>query len=373
MKPSYVVCSVAFLVAVQPLSLFADTFGQTNLVSDIPGTALVTDTNLKNPWGMSFSKTSPIWVSDQATAKSTLYTGTGVPAPLIVSVPPTSPPPTGPTGQVFNSAGSGNFMDGSSPAIFMFSTLAGTIDAWNASNGTTAAVKATTPGAVYTGLALANNGSGNFLYTANFVSGGGIDVFDSAFAATKLSGSFTDPNALPGYSPYNVQAINGKLYVEYAQFNPANHMAAIGTGLGYVDVFDTNGNFLQRLATGGQLDAPWGVAIAPVGFGNLGNDVLIGNFGNGEINAYTTSGTWVETLSDSHGAPLVNSGLWGIAFGNPSANPMALYFAAGINNQADGLFGDIVAIPEPSTWMLGGLGLMALIAVARTILSSATN
>jgi uncharacterized protein (TIGR03118 family) len=368
MKP-YVVCSLATLVAMLPRSVSADTFGQTNLVSDIPGMALTTDPNLKNPWGMSFSATSPIWVSNQGTTTATLYTGAGVRAPagnpLVVSVPPTSPPPTGPTGQVFNSAGTGNFIDGTSPANFIFSTLAGTIDAWNPSNGTTAAVKATTPGAVYTGLALANNGSGNFLYAANFVAGGGINVFDSTFTTTKLSGSFTDPGALPGYSPYNIQAINGKLYVEYAQFNPANGMAVVGSGLGYVDIFDFNGNLLQRLATGGQLNAPWGVAVAPAGFGNLSGDVLIGNFGNGEINAYTSSGSWLEALSDSTGAPLVNSGLWGLAFGNSSANPMALYFNAGINNQADGLFGDIVAIPEPSAWMLGGLGLLALISLRR--------
>ncbi len=353
MKTNHLVCLLAFIAASLNRPLAADTFAQNNLVSDLPGMAAVTDSNLKNPWGMSFSPTSPIWVSNQGSNTSTLYSGTGTPAALVVSVPPTSPPPTGPTGQVFNSTASDFVLANGTKATFLFDTLAGTVNGWNGGSGTTASVVLTTAGASYTGLALGNNGSANYLYAANFVSGGGITVLNSSFSTATLPGTFTDPNLPSGYEPYNIQNVNGKLYVEYAQINPATGRAVTGLGLGYVDVFDTNGNLLQRLVSGGQLDAPWGVAIAPSGFGSFGNDVLIGNFGNGEINVYDpTSGTYIGTLSNATGAPLVNSGLWGIAFGNSAANPNALYFAAGINNEADGLFGDIVAVPEPAGWGL---------------------
>jgi uncharacterized protein (TIGR03118 family) len=339
------------LCSISATSLFGASFAQTNLVSDIPGMAAFTDPNLKNPWGMSFSATSPFWVSNQVTGTSTLYSGTGVPNPLVVTVPPGSP-----TGQVFNSAGAGNFANPSNgnAATFIFATLAGTIDVWN---GGTAAVAATTvPGAVFTGLALANNGAGNFLYAADFA-GGKIQVFNSSFAATSLSGNFVDPNLPAGFSPYNVQNVGGKLYVQYAAVDPITHQASAVAGQGIVDAYDLNGNLISRLVSaGGTLNAPWGVAIAPAGFGNFGGDLLIGNFGDGKINAFNAlTGAFQGTLTDISGNPIVNSGLWGIAFGNSAANPNALYFAAGINGQADGLFGNIQAVPEP-----GALGLLAI-------------
>jgi uncharacterized protein (TIGR03118 family) len=358
---------IALLFSAQSLVLLASPFGQTNLVSNVPGLAATLDANLKNPWGMSFSGTSPIWVSNQGSNNSTLYTGTGVPQALVVTVPPTSPPPTGPTGTVFNSAGAGNFLSPANGAAsnFIFATLAGSIDAWNGSNGTTASVVASTAGAVYTGLAIGNNGSNNFLYAANFA-GGRIDVFNSSFAPTTLAGSFTDPNLPAGYVPYNVQNLNGKLYVEYATVNPVTHEAAVGAGLGIVDLFDANGNFLQRLASNGSLNAPWGIAIAPAGFGEFGGDVLVGNFGDGKINAFNpVSGNWLGVLTDSSGNPIVNDGLWGIAFGNSSANPNALYFSAGINDEADGLFGEIQAVPEPAAAALLGLGCLGMAVIAR--------
>ncbi len=225
--------------------LFADTaFSQMNLTSDIPGMAQNTDPNLKNPWGVSFAPTSPFWVSNQVSGNSTLYDGKGVIVPLVVSTPPGNP-----TGQVFN--GTGQFAEpGGNSAVFIFATLGGTIDGWNMNNGTTAAMLATKTGAVYTGLALANNGSSNFLYAANAT--GGIDVFDSNFKSVTLSGSFVDPSLPKGFTPYNVQNIGGNLY-RYSDG------LTTGAGLGVVSEFDANGHFMRELAAGGALDAPWGL------------------------------------------------------------------------------------------------------------------
>src|SRR5271166_4088485 len=198
------ICTFALLVGASG-SLFASAFYQTNLVSDIPGMAAVTDSNLKDPWGMSFSGTSPIWVSDRASGVATIYNGlTGAALSLVVTVPPGAP--VGPTGQVF--AGGAGF---SGSPNFIFDTLGGTIDTWN--GGTTATVVGTTPGASYEGLASANG----TLYAANFGSAGGINVFNSIYAPETLSGNFTDPNIPAGYSPFNIQNINGLLYVEYAK------------------------------------------------------------------------------------------------------------------------------------------------------------
>lgn len=345
------------LLLVASGSLFADSFSQTNLVSDLSTeNASFIDPNLKDPWGMSFSATSPIWVSDRATGVSTLYAGTGTPASLVVTVPPGTAT-TGPTGQVFAGPTTSFVLNGN-PASFIFDTLGGTVDAWN--GGSTATIVATTVGARYEGLALANN----MLYAANFVAGGGINVFNSSYAPVTLSGSFTDPNLPAGYAPFNIQNVNGKLYVEYAKLAAGIPVPLPGGG-GYVDAFDTNGNLLQRLVSNGPLDAPWGITMAPAGFGSFGGDLLIGNFGNGEINAFNPiNGNSLGTLTDASGNPIVNSGLWAIAFGNNSANPNALYFTAGINSGNDGLFGDIQAVPEPAAFGLAVLGILGLLGYA---------
>lgn len=330
----------AFAVALSPQLLSADTFTQTNLVSDVPGDAFHTDADLKNPWGVSFAPTSPFWISNQASGTSTLYDGAGNKTPLTVPIPAGTPPLTGPTGQVF-SGGSGFDLPGGNPAFFIFDTLNGTIDGWG---GTNPAVQlASTPGAIYTGLALATSGGSNHLYAAD--STGQIRVFDNGYHPVTLTGNFTDPNATPGFVPFNIELVGSNLYVTYAKLTP------MGTGLpgGYVDVFTTGGTFVNRLTTGGALDAPWGMALAPAGFGNFGGDLLVGNFGNGEINAYNpATGTWVGTLDGPNGVPIVNDFLWSLAFrtGGANVNTDALYFAAGINNQQDGLFGEI-ATPEP--------------------------
>jgi len=307
--------------------------------------APVTDTNLKNPWGVSFGTTTPFWVSNQVTNNSTLYSGTGSIVPLVVSVP------GGPTGQVFTGASS---FTGS--PLFTFATLGGSIYTWNQSNANTAQLAASTPGAAYTGLALGSNTSGDFLYAAKST---GIDVFNSSFTATTLSGKFVDPNLPAGYTPYNIQNVNGQLYVEYANFSNSK---------GAVSVFDTNGNFVKELVApgGSHLNDPWGVVIAPAGFGSFANALLVGNLGNGQINAFDAmSGAFLGTLEGSNGQPLVNDGLWSLSTRTAAGfDTNAVYFTAGINGQQDGLFGRIDATPEPLPVGLSGLGCLLLCAFA---------
>ena len=346
------VCGVVLFIS--PRNLLGDAFSQTNLVSDIPGLAAVTDPNLKNPWGISFSATSPFWVSNQGSSTSTLYGATGAPTSLVVTVP------GGPTGQVFT--GGSTFLEpnGTSPN-FVFATIGGSIYAWNNGNGTTAQLTATTAGAVYTGLAVGSTASGNFLYAAN-ARGGSIDVFNSSFSQVSLPGSFVDPGLPAGYTPYNVQNINGLLYVTY------ENRSLTGTGAGVVSVFDTNGVFQKQLiAAGGQLDEPWGIVVAPAGWGAFANDLLVGNFGNGYINAFDPiTGAFVGTVTDGNGQPIVNSGLWALATRTGAGfDTNAVYFSAGINGEADGLFGRIDPVPEPLSVGLAGLGLTLTVLVAR--------
>jgi uncharacterized protein (TIGR03118 family) len=347
------------------VSVQAAPYVQTDLVSDIPGLAVFTDPSLINPWGVSHSATSPIWISDQGTNLATLYNASGVKQGLVVSIPTTPSGPQGPTGQVFNSSTS--FTVGASAANFIFANLNGTISAWNGSAGTTAQIQVTTPGAVYTGLAI--NTAQNRLYAANGASGA-IDVFNSGFApAVNLpAGAFTDPNLPKGFVPFNVQDIGGKVYVTYA---PAGRPAQIAAtaGMGFVDVFDENGSQEQRLISRSPLASPWGIALAPAaGFGQFGGDLLIGNFSfvASEINAFDpTTGAFQGTIPIDPGTAQPG-GLWSLVFGTGGSNgdPNTLFFTDGLNGELDGLFGSIRAVPEPSTWamlLLGfvGLGFMA--------------
>jgi uncharacterized protein (TIGR03118 family) len=373
-KHSWLVLSVLLITyALSPAVSRAD-FVQTNLVSDIPGLApgQPADPNLINPWGMSFSGSTPMWVSNQGSNTATLYNALASPIKqgLTVTIPTGGlGPPTGPTGQVFNSTAS-DFMipapSGTVKATFLFDTLQGTIEGWNpGSNGGTnnAEIVATTPGAIYTGLALGSVGTTNYLYTANAT--GSIQVFDSSFTnvtSTTFAGKFVDPSPVAGFTPYNIQNLGGGfLYVTYA--------AATSTGAplpgGYVDKFDSAGNFAARIATDGALNAPWGLAIAPSGFGSFGGDLLVGNLFNSKIDAYNLTTLALDGSIQVNTGFTSPVGLWALDFGNGvTGNTNTLYFTAGVNDQRDGLFGDITSAPEPGSMAQIALGL-TIIAVLR--------
>jgi uncharacterized protein (TIGR03118 family) len=353
-----VVCAL-LLVAFSPQRATADsTYFQINLVSDVMGRAANYDPNLKNPWGIAFAPTSPFWISNQASNTATLYDGAGALVPLVVSVPPNGFP-TGPTGQVFNGTSSFKLPDGS-PAVFLFDTLDGRVLGWNGGAGTTAVNVSTVAGAVFTGLAIASSGGANYIYAADNT--GHISVLDTNFnnvTGTTFAGKFVDPNSVAGFHPFNIQNIGGNLFVTYAA------VSAQGVGLpgGFVDEFNSSGTFLARIATNGSLYAPWGITMAPAGFGTLGGDLLIGQFGDGQILAYNPStDQFLGTLNGSNGMPIVNPFLWALDFrtGGKNVDLDALYFTAGYNNQKDGVFGEIVSTPEPGTIALIFSGLSFL-------------
>ena len=333
---------------------------QTNLVSDIPGLAAHTDANLKNPWGTSVGPGSPIWVSDNHAGVTTLYDGAGNPQPRVVAIP--APPSAGsgavgaPTGQAFNTFDptSTDFVISangkSGPAFFLFATEDGTIVGWNPNVDATHAIiavdrstetdSAGDVGAVYKGVALVTTSAGKFLYASNFRFGT-VEVFDSSF---HLVNSFTDPTVPAGFAPFGIHNIGGKLYVTFALQKPGKMDDQARPGNGFVDVFAPSGDLLQRFASRGKLDSPWAVTLAPSTFGVFGGDILVGNFGDGRINAYdATSSAFLGQLRDS-GRPLTIPGVWGLRFGNGAhgLDPNTLYFTAGINDEADGLFGEIV-------------------------------
>lgn len=332
--------------------LVTNNYKQTNLVSDIPGFAQIEDPLLVNPWGVAFSATSPFWVSNNGTNTATLYGGDvgGSPFtknPLNVTIPGAFPPGALPTGVVFNgSATDFSFTGGGTtgPARFIFAGINGTITAWK--GGLTSAVVVASkpfPANVYTGLAIGNNGTANFLYAANFAQKK-IDVYDKNFASTTLAGSFTDAGIPADFSPFNIQNLGGKLYVEYAKVDPATGDDLPGPGNGYVSVFDTNGNFLNRLVSNGPLNSPWGVTIAPAGFGAFPGALLVGNFGDGRINAFNpTTGAFLGTLNNEAGNPVEIENLWAINFGNGAGagDTGTLYFAAGYDDEHHGLFGSL--------------------------------
>ncbi|WP_165231138.1 TIGR03118 family protein [Aquisphaera insulae] len=351
--PALVTIAIVSAFGPVPLAARAGSYIQTNLVSDIPGMALTTDPNLKNPWGISSFTGGPFWVSNQGTSTSTLYTGDGTARPLVVTTPTIVGGPNGPTGQVFNTSNDFVLANGGK-ALFLFADLNGTISGWNPTAGTVAQIGVSPSGAVYTGLALATNGGSSFLYAAD-ARNNKIDVFNGTFGATSLAGSFTDPNLPSGFTVYNIQNIGGKLFVTYE--NEA-------TGGGVINEFDLNGNLIKRLTSntdGGPLDSPWGMALAPKSFGQFGGDLLVGNEEDGHISAFDpTTGAYLGQLTGPDGKPIANTGLWGLAFGTGGLNgdPNTLYFAAGIDDERHGLFGAISVIPEPSSIAL------ALIAAA---------
>ena len=327
-------------------------YKQTNLTSDIPGVAINTDPRLVNPWGISFAPTNAFWISDNNSGLSTLYNGRGKRQSLVVIVPPAKGGKTGsPTGTVFSSFSSAFMVTEhgvTGPSGFLFDSEDGTISGWNALVDQTHAILAvdnSRSGAVYKGLAIASVNSQPYLYAANFRAGT-IDVFDKNFAPAKLSGTFQDSSIPKGYAPFNIQSIGNSLYVTYAQQDRAKHDAVPGQGRGFLDVFADNGLLLQHLVSRGQLNAPWGVALAPTNFGQFSNDLLVGNFGDGSINAFNPStGTFLGALKDSQYKVIHIDGLWALAFGSggESGKPNQLFFTAGIQHEQHGLFGMLEA------------------------------
>jgi len=331
-------------------------FVQTNLVSDLASLHPVTvDPDLVNPWGLAAGPTTPWWVSDNGAGVSTLYNGnTAAKLGLTVTIPsPTAPSGGTPTGIVFSSSTTDFLVNGPGTAAhFLFATEDGTIAAWNSGNSATikvdhSSVPAANSGAVYKGLALASVRGADYLYATNFRAGT-VDVFDKNFAPhTFFARQFKDPLIPRGFAPFGIAKIHGDLFVTYARQDAAKHDDVAGLGLGFVDEFSPNGHLIERVAARGTLNSPWGLAVAPKGFGRFSGDLLVGNFGDGRINAFKPVGhddfRFDGQLKDSLGRPITIDGLWGLAFGNGgSAGPATtLFFTAGINDEQHGLFGTL--------------------------------
>jgi uncharacterized protein (TIGR03118 family) len=330
-------------------------FQQTNLVSDLPGVAQFQDPNLVNPWGISFSPTGPFWVSNNGTATTTLYRGDrpGVPFQPNPGLQVVAIPDSEPTGQVFNRTTDFKVHSGTAtaPAAFIFASQTGQIFGWSPlvpPGSRTAQLAVTVPGASYTGLAIGSVGTANYLYAADF-GHHTVAVFDGQYQPTTVPGGFRDPHMPHAYAPFNVQNLGGKLYVTYAQIDHQSPSDESDHGSGFVDVFDTSGNLLQRLISGNHLKAPWGIAIAPSNFGAFSNDLIVGNFANGHLGAFDpTTGAFLGELQDGAGQPIVIDGLWALIVGNGGngGDANALYFSAGPDGETHGLFGSLRALPD---------------------------
>jgi uncharacterized protein (TIGR03118 family) len=331
---------------------------------------------LVNPWGIDFGRGGPIWISDNGTAKSTIYTGNGT--KIAVGGFPSIGVPGNPTGVVFNNT-AGFQVEPGKTAAFIFGSEDGSISAWNPLNPS-ATTKVLPSNAVYKGVTLGTvplGGLGQIplLYAANFRSGQ-VDVFGSDFSKI---GSFTDHTLPAGYAPFNVQNIGGQLYVTFAQQDAAKHDDVAGAGHGFIDIFNLDGSFVRHFTSGGPLDSPWGLAMAPAtGFGQFSGDLLVGNFGDGSINAFKADGSSAGTLMGKDGKPLTIEGLWGLKFGDGAPGTKngpadTLFFTAGIPDhpggelEGHGLFGSINAVPEPGTYGLVAGGLAFLVMLRKRI------
>jgi uncharacterized protein (TIGR03118 family) len=330
-----------FTMIGSPSILLAQQSGykQTNLTANVAGVANHTDSQLSNPWGISFLPGNPFWIANNNGGTSTLYDAQGKKQQLVVTIPSASANPCSPgcpTGTVANS--SPDFNGGA----FIFDTEDGIIANWTGANSAVVAFDNSANGAVYKGLALLKGSSGNFLLAANFNSGK-IDVFDRNFNRASLPGSLTDPNLPAGFAPHGVHIINNEVYVAYAMQDGAKHDPVPGAGSGVVDIFDMNGNFVKTFVSGGQLNAPWGVVATPAAFGMFSNAILVGNFGDGTIDAFDSTGRFLGQVTDSANKPIVNPGLWDMVFGaGGTGDPNTLYFTAGGSTQTSGLFATLV-------------------------------
>jgi uncharacterized protein (TIGR03118 family) len=353
-------CAAGVVIALCAMTIPAAASGDngyklTRLVSDKPGIALHHDPNLQNAWGLVAGPSTPWWVANNGSETSTLYDGTGTPVPLIVKVP------GAPTGTVFN-GGSGfvvSHKGESGPSLFLFAGETGTIRGWNPGVPTPApstkafkVVDLSGQEAIFKGLAIANTAAGGRLYATDFHNGR-VDVWDENFDPVHIPGAFHDPNLPSGYGPFGIQKIGNEIFVTYAKQDADAEDDVAGAGFGYVDHYSLRGAFLGRVASGGALNAPWGLTMAPEGFGGFaGGDLLIGNFGDGKINVYDRESDGDFELDGAierrNGNDMAIDGLWAIRFGNGSAaGPRdTLYFTAGPNDERHGLFGMIEALPE---------------------------
>src|SRR6266699_5249614 len=332
-------------------------YAQHNIVSDVSGLADHTDANVVNAWGLDSGPTTPWWISDNGTGKTTLYNiDTG--ATSFFTVPGAGGEQGNPTGLIFN-GGTGFVVNngaGSSPARFIFSSEDGTLSAFKGAPIVTVVpnMNALAHGAIYKGLAIDSRTAGTHLYATDFHNAK-VDVFDTSFHLVTLSGNFTDPNLPAGFAPFGIQNIGGTLYVTYALQDEDAEDDVAGPGNGFVDAYDLNGNFIQRVASAGELNSPWGLALAPEDFGRFSGDLLVGNFGDGRIHAFdpttlTLDGEFeaVGLLHSPAGRPIQIDGLWALQFGHgttaTSANGLTttLFFTAGPSDEDHGLFGSIV-------------------------------
>jgi len=341
---------LAFGVPVAMLAAGPNSFVQHNLVSNTAGVADVTDPNLVDPWGVSFSATGPFWVSDHVSGVSTLYNGAGAITALVVTVPAGGgSKATGrPTGQVNNST-TAFLLPSGVKSSFIFATEDGTIAAWQA-GATAVTIVDNSATAVYKGLAINPSATAPLLYATNFKQNR-IDVFNGTFAPTTVPGGFVDAAIPAGFAPFNIWPLNGKLYVTYAKQNAAGTLDVAAPGNGFVDVFDFNGNLLSHLISNGVLNSPWGLALAPAGFGAFPGALLVGNFGDGTINAFNpASGAPLGTLQNTSGTPITNAGLWALIVGNgkTGGDPNTVYFVAGVPNSSSTPRGILGSIAPPA-------------------------
>ena len=352
--------AVAVALTATSMSSHAVEVSVTNLVTDdqAANPAQITDAGLLNAWGISYSPTSPFWVSSNGGGTSVVYrvnpgTQATTKVPLTVAIPGAGSI----TGQVFNSGGAGQFNGNA----FLFVSEDGTVSGWRGSLGTTAEPLASVNG-IYKGAAIATVGGNSYLYAADF-GRNSIDVFKGNVGASNLTGSFTDAALPSGYVPFNVQALADSLFVTYAKRDGSSHDETAGAGFGFVDRYDLQGNLLGRVASGGVLDAPWGLAIAPASFGTLAGSLLVGNFGDGRISAYDlATDSFLGQVNGRGGNPLAIDGLWALSVGNDAGagSSQSLYFTAGPGDESHGVFGVMQAVPEPAAPALFAAGLLLL-------------
>lgn len=338
------------LAAVPAVHASGSAYTRHNLVSDGFVPADHVDAHLVNAWGIAFNPFGAAWVANNGTGTATLFDGAGNAIPLVVQIPtPTTSGGGNPTGIAYN--GSSGFVVSkiglSGPARFVFATEDGIIAAWAPNVDATHALRMVhCSSAIYKGLAISADGNGGQLYATDFFHAK-VDVFDTSFKRVRLPpGAFTDPGIPQGFAPFGIQNINGDIYVSYAKQDAGKEDDVHGPGLGYVDAYTPTGRLIRRVASRGALDAPWGMAVAPAGFGRFGNTLLIGNFGDGHINAYDPIFNLpLGSLRDVHYKPIRIDGLWGLAFGNGYLNQSVdtLYFTAGPADEAHGLYGWVKA------------------------------